>query len=163
MFKSSYDSPFGKIILIGEDNCLTNLYFEGQKKFEPEIKELKVFIDAKKWLDYYFEGKTPDFTPELLLKGSEFQLEVWEILKNIPYGKTITYKATANKIAKKRGILKISSQAIGGAVSRNPILIIIPCHRVIGSNGLLTGYAGGIKRKEKLLELEGAFIKNLLC
>lgn len=168
MFKSSYDSPFGKIILIGEENYLTNLYFEGQKKFEPEIKdlkekELKVFIDAKKWLDYYFEGKAPDFTPELLLKGSEFQLEVWEILKNIPYGKTITYKDIANKIAKKRGILKMSSQAIGGAVSRNPILIIIPCHRVIGSNGLLTGYAGGIKRKEKLLELEGAFIKNLLC
>ena len=97
------------------------------------------------------------------MKGSEFQLEVWEILKNIPYGKTITYKDIANKIAKKRGILKMSSQAIGGAVSRNPILIIIPCHRVIGSNGLLTGYAGGIKRKEKLLELEGAFIKNLLC
>lgn len=163
MYKSFYFSPLGKIVLLEENNYLTNLYFEGQKKFEPEIKDikekdLKIFKETKKWLDCYFRGKNPDYTPELLLKGTEFQLEVWEILKNIQYGKITTYKEIAQTIAKKRGIKKMSAQAIGGAISKNPVAIIIPCHRVIAQNGSLTGYAGGIKRKEELLKIEKSLL-----
>ena len=163
MYKSFYFSPLGKIVLLEENNYLTNLYFEGQKKFEPEIKDikekdLKIFKETKKWLDCYFRGKIPDYTPELLLKGTEFQLEVWEILKNIQYGKITTYKEIAQTIKKKRGIKKMSAQAIGGAISKNPVAIIIPCHRVIAQNGSLTGYAGGIKRKEELLKIEKSLL-----
>lgn len=163
MYKSFYFSPLGKIVLLEENNYLTNLYFEGQKKFEPEIKDikekdLKIFKETKKWLDCYFRGKIPDYTPELLLKGTEFQLEVWEILKNIQYGKITTYKEIAQTITKKRGIKKMSAQAIGGAISKNPVAIIIPCHRVIAQNGSLTGYAGGIKRKEELLKIEKSLL-----
>lgn len=163
MYKSFYFSPLGKIVLLEENNYLTNLYFEGQKKFEPEIKDikekdLKIFKETKKWLDCYFRGEIPDYTPELLLKGTEFQLEVWEILKNIQYGKITTYKEIAQTIAKKRGIKKMSAQAIGGAISKNPVAIIIPCHRVIAQNGSLTGYAGGIKRKEELLKIEKSLL-----
>lgn len=163
MYKSFYFSPLGKIVLLEENNYLTNLYFEGQKKFEPEIKDikekdLKIFKETKKWLDCYFRGKIPDYTPELLLKGTEFQLEVWEILKNIQYGKITTYKEITQTIAKKRGIKKMSAQAIGGAISKNPVAIIIPCHRVIAQNGSLTGYAGGIKRKEELLKIEKSLL-----
>lgn len=163
MYKSFYFSPLGKIVLLEENNYLTNLYFEGQKKFEPEIKDikekdLKIFKETKKWLDCYFREEIPDYTPELLLKGTEFQLEIWEILKNIQYGKITTYKEIAQTIAKKRGIKKMSAQAIGGAISKNPVAIIIPCHRVIAQNGSLTGYAGGIKRKEELLKIEKSLL-----
>ena len=163
MYKSFYFSPLGKIVLLEENNYLTNRYFESQKNFEPEIKDikekdLKIFKETKKWLDCYFRGEIPDYTPELLLKGTEFQLEVWELLKNIQYGKITTYKEIAQTIAKKRGIKKMSAQAIGGAISKNPVAIIIPCHRVIAQNGSLTGYAGGIKRKEELLKIEKSLL-----
>ena len=114
-----------------------------------------VFERTKKWLDSYFSGHNPDFTPPICLKGTSFQEDVWEILKRIPYGKVISYGAIARQIAEKRGLKRMSAQAVGGAVGRNPIAIIVPCHRVIGSDGSLTGYAGGLDKKTKLLRIEG--------
>jgi methylated-DNA-[protein]-cysteine S-methyltransferase len=110
-------------------------------------------------LDRYFEGQDPGFVPPIRLDGTPFQQTVWELLQTIPYGETMTYGEIAARIARLRGIRKMSAQAVGGAVSRNPIALIIPCHRVIGSNGDLTGYAGGLDRKEWLLFLEHARCK----
>lgn len=161
-----YISPLGKITLAGENNCLIGLWIEGQKYFasslktEPDEKLLPVFINTIKWLDIYFSGQAPDFTPPLNPKGTPFQLLVWETLLKIPYGETVTYKYIAHKIALKKGISRMSAQAVGVAAGHNPISIIIPCHRVVGSNGSLTGYAGGIDRKLKLLSLEKA---DILC
>ncbi len=155
-----YNSPIGKIVLAADEIGLTGLWFEGQKYFalylqkEHEEKELPIFDEAKRWLDIYFSGREPDFKLPLHFLGSEFQNEVWEILYAIPYGKTMTYGEIAKQIAKKKGIERMSAQAVGGAVGRNEISIIVPCHRVIGANGNLTGYAGGIEKKIALLELE---------
>ena len=119
-----------------------------------ELKELTIFELTFQWLDTYFNGKEPDFTPPLSLYGTPFQKMVWEILLTIPYGQTMTYGDIAKRIAEQKGIARMSAQAVGGAVGRNPISIIIPCHRVIGTNGSLTGYAGGIGKKIYLLNLE---------
>lgn len=157
---SHYQSPMGDILLAADEIGLTGLWFEGQKYFalyldkEHEEKELPVFEKAKRWLDIYFSGKEPDFTVPLHFIGTEFQNEVWEILSSIPYGKTTTYGEIAKQIAARRGLHRMSAQAVGGAVGHNEISIIVPCHRVVGSNGSLTGYAGGIDKKIKLLELE---------
>lgn len=155
-----YDSPIGNILLAADNIGLTGLWFEGQKYFalhldiEHQEKDLPVFTEAKRWLDIYFSGKEPDFTIPLHYKGTDFQKDVWEILCSIPYGKTMTYGEIARQIASKRGLKRMSAQAVGGAVGHNPISIIVPCHRVIGANGTLTGYAGGIDKKVKLLTLE---------
>lgn len=117
-----------------------------------------VFDCTKKWLDSYFSGHNPDFTPPICLKGTSFQEDVWEILNRIPYGKVISYGEIARQIAEKRGLKRMSAQAVGGAVGRNPISIIVPCHRVIGSDGSLTGYAGGLDKKTELLKIEGVLI-----
>lgn len=117
-----------------------------------------VFDCTERWLDSYFSGHNPDFTPPICLKGTSFQEDVWEILKRIPYGKVISYGEIARQIAEKRGLKRMSAQAVGGAVGRNPIAIIIPCHRVVGSNGSLTGYAGGLDKKTELLKIEGVLI-----
>ena len=114
-----------------------------------------IFKPAETWLDCYFEGKCPGFTPDLTLDGTPFQLEVWNLLKTIPYGETVCYKDIAWEIARIRKIKCMSAQAVGRAIGQNPISLIIPCHRVIGSNGNLTGYAGGIHNKLRLLTLEG--------
>ena len=157
---SHYHSPIGDILLAADDIGVTGLWFEGQKYFalhldkEHQEKDLPVFTETKRWLDIYFSGKEPDFTVPLHFKGTDFQKEVWEILCSIPYGKTMTYGEIAKKIAFKRGLKHMSAQAVGGAVGHNPISILVPCHRVIGSNGSLTGYAGGIDKKNKLLTLE---------
>lgn len=157
---SHYHSPIGDILLAADDIGLTGLWFEGQKYFalhldkEHQEKDLPVFTETKRWLDIYFSGKEPDFTVPLHFMGTDFQKEVWEILCSIPYGKTMTYGEIAEKIASKRGSKHMSAQAVGGAVGHNNISIIVPCHRVIGSNGSLTGYAGGIDKKIKLLTLE---------
>ena len=162
-----YDSPLGRILLASDGTSLTGLWFEGQKYYaaaltgQHEEKALPVFDQAKSWLDIYFGGKEPDFTPPLTPAGSEFRREVWELLRSIPYGKTVTYAELASMIAERRGLSHMSAQAVGGAVGHNPISIIIPCHRVVGSNGSLTGYAGGIDRKIKLLSLEGADMSGL--
>ena len=157
---SHYHSPIGDILLAADDIGLTGLWFEGQKYFalhldkEHKEEELPVFTETKRWLDIYFSGKEPDFTVSLHFMGTDFQKEVWKILCSIPYGNTMTYGEIAEKIAFKRGLKHMSAQAVGGAVGHNPISILVPCHRVIGSNGNLTGYAGGIDKKIKLLTLE---------
>lgn len=156
-----YDSPLGRITLGSDGEALIGVWLEGQKyycdKFPKEAakKDLEVLSQTKKWLDIYFSGKNPGFTPKLHAQGSDFRLKVWEILKRIPFGKTITYGEIAREIAAQRGLSGMASQAVGGAVGRNPISIIIPCHRVLGQNGNLTGYAGGVDLKIKLLQIEG--------
>lgn len=158
-----YDSPLGGILLAADEVGLTGLWFEGQKYFALYLdkdhvqKDMPVFDLAKKWLDIYFSGREPDFKVPLHFTGSAFQNEVWEILYAIPYGQTMTYGQIAQLLAKKKGLPRMSAQAVGGAVGRNEISVIVPCHRVVGSSGSLTGYAGGIDKKIELLKLEGAF------
>ena len=157
-----YNSPLGVITLAGSSEALTGLWFDGQKYFgdnlpnEYKQDRLPVFDETVKWLDIYFSGRNPGFMPPLSFNASPFRKTVWEILLTIPYGKTMTYREIADKIAAQKGIESMSAQAVGGAVGHNPISIIVPCHRVVGTNGSLTGYAGGIERKTKLLELEQA-------
>ena len=157
-----YDSPLGGITLASDGDALIGLWFDGQKYYadaldtDHEEKELPIFEQTKKWLDIYFSGKSPDFTPPLNMKTTEFRKAVWEVMLTIPYGKTMTYGEIAEQIAKRNGIKRMSAQAVGGAVGHNSISLIIPCHRVVGTDGSLTGYAGGIQNKEKLLEMEGA-------
>lgn len=150
-----YPSPLGEITLESDGENLVGLWF-GRAAEEKTFSEdnLPVFEQADRWLNIYFSGKEPDFTPPLHVSGSDFQKGVWQILLTIPYGRTRTYGDIAAQIASERGISRMSAQAVGGAVGRNPVSIIIPCHRVVGSDGSLTGYGGGIWRKEKLLELE---------
>lgn len=155
-----YDSPLGRIMLAAEGQALTGLWFEGQKYFADKLdrdhrqKKLPVFEQAEKWLTLFFDGKVPDFMPPLSMKGTPFQKEVWEELLAIPFGQTTTYAKIAQKIAKRRGLASMSAQAVGNAVAHNPISLIIPCHRVIGSDGSLTGYAGGLEKKVWLLAME---------
>lgn len=146
--------------MASEGKALSGLWFEEQRYFASTLdsdskeKDLPLFEQTKQWLDCYFLGCEPKFTPPVLLNGTPFQMSVWEILKTIPYGKVITYKDIATKIAHQRGIQQMSAQAVGGAVSRNPISIIVPCHRVIGTDNNLTGYASGVERKLSLLKIE---------
>ena len=156
-YSSRYASPLGEILLAADEIGLTGLWFTGQKYYPKEIftaQETPILTEAKRWLDIYFSGKEPDFTPPLHPIGSAFRQAVWEILLQIPYGKTTTYGEIAKEIAKQKGLEKMSAQAVGGAVGHNDISIMIPCHRVVGTNGSLTGYAGGIEKKVCLLELE---------
>ena len=166
-FLTHYDSPLGGVLLAADESGLTGLWFEGQKYFADNLpaeraeRETETLALAKRWLDIYFAGKEPDFMPPLHPVGSAFRQAVWQQLLQIPYGKTVTYGQLAQKLAKQRGILRMSAQAVGGAVGHNKISIIIPCHRVVGAGGNLTGYAGGIDRKIKLLELEGVDLRGL--
>lgn len=164
LYKAYYKSPIGKILLVSNDaNKLIGLWIEGQKYYlgklkKEEIKEdekQEALVKTKKWLDSYFKGERPEISElELEPIGSEFSKSVWNILCEIPYGEVTTYGDIAKKIAKIKNKDKMSAQAVGGAVGHNPISIIIPCHRVVGVNGNLTGYAGGIDKKAKLLQLE---------
>ena len=166
-YTQHYDSPLGGILLAADDVGLTGLWFDGQKYFARGLsnerieQETSVLAEAKRWLDIYFTGKEPDFTPPLHPIGSAFRRSVWEILLQIPYGQTTTYGEIARQLAKKQGLDRMSAQAVGGAVGHNPISIIIPCHRVVGSGGSLTGYAGGIAAKLRLLEHEGVELSRL--
>ena len=163
-----YDSPLGGILLASDGSALTGLWFDGQKLFaatldaEHKEKPLPVFLTAERWLDIYFSGRCPCFTPPLKLKGTAFQKAVWVLLLTIPYGATMTYGEIAAMIARQNGQASMSAQAIGGAVGHNPISLIIPCHRVIGADGSLRGYAGGVEKKLWLLELEKAASASLL-
>lgn len=163
----TYRSPLGEILLAADDIGLTGLWFEGQKYYACGLdrghdqKKVPVFEEVSRWLDIYFSGKEPDFMPPVHMKGTPFQIEVWEILRRIPYGETVTYGEIAKKLAGDRGLSEMSARAVGGAVGRNRISVIIPCHRVLGSGGSLTGYAGGIDRKKKLLTLENVYFGNL--
>ena len=162
-----YASPLGGITLASDGEALTGLWFDGQKYFadtldpQHEEKGLPVFEEADRWLDVYFSGKAPDFTPKLRMKTTEFRKAVWEVLLTIPFGQTMTYGEIAAIIAKQKGLNRMSAQAVGGAVGHNSISLMIPCHRVVGANGSLTGYAGGIDRKMKLLTLEKADLSGL--
>lgn len=162
MFQWHYDSPLGGITLASDGTSLTGLWFDGQKYFGDtlddghEEKLLPVFEETCRWLDAYFSGREPGFTPPLAMHASPFRKAVWEILRTIPYGKTMTYGEIAKRITGKKGIARMSARAVGGAVGHNPISLIIPCHRVVGTDGSLTGYAGGIDRKVSLLRMEGA-------
>lgn len=158
---SHYASPLGIMLLAADDMGLTGLWFEGQKHFARRLdgaheeRQLPLFDEVKRWLDLYFSGSKPDFTPPLHLTGTAFECEVWAVLCAIPYGETTTYGEIAAQLARQRGLAHMSAQAVGGAVGRNPVSIIVPCHRVLGANGSLTGYAGGLERKRRLLTLEG--------
>ena len=176
MTYTTHDSPIGNITLASNGTALTGLWFEGQKHFVDTLAsdpkqnpDLPIFKQTRKWLDLYFAGESPDFIPPLAPKGTPFQQKVWELLLAIPYGNTVTYGEIAQRVVETQLIAslqdaslkgaflpkqRMSAQAIGGAVGRNPIAIIIPCHRVIGANGTLTGYAGGLERKKHLLKLE---------
>lgn len=159
-YTSHYHSPLGEILIAADDIGLTGLWFEGQKYYalhldkENQEQETQILKDTKRWLDIYFSGQEPNFKIPLHFTGTDFQNEVCEILCSIPYGKTTTYGEIANILAKRKGLERMSAQAVGGAVGHNEISIIVPCHRVVGSQGSLTGYAGGIDKKVSLLKLE---------
>ena len=160
IYTCNYLSPLGNILLASDEIGLTGLWFEGQKYFANTLpddrisQETKILTEPKKWLDVYFSGKEPKFTPPLHPMGSTFRREVWKLLLEIPYGQTITYGEIAGKMAEIKNVSRMSAQAVGGAVGHNEVSIIIPCHRVVGINGSLTGYAGGIDKKIALLQLE---------
>ena len=152
-YTQKYKSPLGEILLASDGKNLIGLWFDGQKYFADalekvhEEKFLPIFEQTVNWLDIYFSGREPNFIPPLKMLSTPLRKAVWEILLTIPYGRTTTYGAIAEQ-------LKTSARAVGNAVAHNPISIIIPCHRVVGANGNLTGYAGGVDKKIKLLELE---------
>ncbi len=166
-YYSYYESPIGKLMLISDGDkllCLKGVnhrYYDSFADGEVENDSLDVFVMTKNWLDKYFNGDKPSIGDvSFVLSGTSFQMEVWDILCSIPYGEVITYNDIAKKIAAKRRLKRMSSQAVGGAVGHNPLSIIVPCHRVVGSNNSLVGYGGGISMKVKLLELEGVDINK---
>ena len=155
-----YLSPLGPITTASDGENLTGLWFDGQKYFPSDIGEEQsedlspVLELTDRWLDLYFSGRIPDFIPQLSPSGSAFCKSVWDILLTIPYGKRMTYGQIAKQIAEQKGLKRMSAQAVGGAVGHNPISLIIPCHRVVGADGSLTGYAAGLERKALLLKME---------
>lgn len=157
-----YRSPLGGITVSADGSEITGLWFDGQRHFgdtlppDCEEKSLPVFAETKKWLDLYFGGQAPSFTPPLKMETTPFRKAVWEILMTIPFGQTMTYGEIAERLAGQMGLAKMSAQAVGGAVGHNSVSLIIPCHRVVGANGNLTGYAGGIEKKVQLLTMEKA-------
>ena len=156
----AYESPLGRLLLASDGEAVTGLWFEGQKHFaaglaeNAEEKDLPVFRLADRWLDTYFAGKKPNDVPPLHLSGTAFSRAVWEELLLIPYGQTVTYGEIAGRMAGRLGVQPTSPRAVGAAVGRNPISLMVPCHRVVGADGKLTGYAGGLEKKEWLLSME---------
>ena len=167
-YQTAYKSPLGILYLVSDEENLIGLWLEGQKYFQATLKEepinndqIEILQETKNWLDCYFKGEKPDIK-ELSLKpqGSLFRQEVWKLLCEIPYGEVTTYGKIAKVVAQKLHKEKMSGQAVGNAVGHNPICIIIPCHRVLGKDGALTGFAGGLEAKKKLLSLEGIAFKE---
>lgn len=160
-YLSTISSPLGQILLACDDIGLTGLWFEGSKYYGRGLTDCRendlhpYIIKAKQWLEIYFAGRKPDFQPPLHLNGSVFESDVWEEIRKVPYGETTTYGNIAGILADKKGMVRVSARAVGGAVGRNKISIIIPCHRVLGSGKKLVGYAGGLEKKSELLKLEG--------
>ena len=155
---SHYKSPLGAMTLTSDGEALTGAWFDEKNRFVSTLandtveQSLPIFTDTRRWLDVYFSGREPDFMPNISFgEVGSFRRAVWELLRAIPYGETVTYGSLAKQLANPR----MSAQAVGGAVGRNQILIIVPCHRVVGANGSLTGFGGGIQRKLALLKLEG--------
>ena len=162
IYTHHYRSPLGGMTMTGDGETLTGLCFDRQKGFPDTLPEddpernLPVFDETCRWLDVYFSGKAPDFTPALTIRTTAFRKAVWEILLTIPYGRTMTYGQIAERIASQTGVQRMSAQAVGGAVGHNPFALIVPCHRVIGAGGNMTGYAAGMDKKIALLRMEGA-------
>lgn len=167
IYMQHYDSPLGGILLSADETGLTGLWFDGAKYFakglprERTDRETPALLQAKQWLDLYFSGAEPDFTPPLHPAGTAFQQAIWQLLLQIPYGQTATYGELARRLAREKGRETLSAQAVGGAVGHNPISLVIPCHRVVGAGGNLTGYAGGVDKKRALLALEHVDIRKL--
>ncbi len=172
IFTHHYATPLGGMTMASDGAVLIGLWFDGQKYFaripglaaaaqyEWTEASLPIFAETERWLDVYFGGREPDFTPAFSVGGTPLRRAVWEILLGIPYGQTASYGAIARRVAERMGIPAMSARAVGGAVGHNPLSLIIPCHRAVGADGSLTGYAGGIGRKEMLLRLEGAEIRD---
>ena len=162
-----YLSPLGGITMASDGDSLVGLWFDGQKHFAETLNRmhteaaLPVFEETDRWLDLYFSGKVPDFTPDLRMRATSFRKTVWEILLTVPYGKTVSYGEIAALVAKQKHLPRMSARAVGGAVEHNAVSLIIPCHRVVGADGNLTGYAGGMEKKRILLEWEKAERKSL--
>ena len=166
MFYTYYDSPIGRLLLAGTEIGLSGIWFEGQKYYAASLPgdrverdDLSILKETKDWLDRYFARERPD--PKMLsfdLSGTPFRREVWDLLLDIPYGKTTSYGAIADTITRRRADQKTSARAVGGAVGHNPVSIIIPCHRVMGHDGSLTGFAGGVDKKLWLLRHEGVIL-----
>ena len=160
IYTSQYSSLLGKMTLACDDQAIVGLWFNGQKYFgnilpvEGEEKNHPLFDQVRRWLDIYFSGRQPDFLPPLKYGSTPFRKMVCDVMLTIPYGNTMTYGEIAALVVKNLGMKKMSAQAVGGAVGHNSISLMIPCHRVVGANGSLTGYAGGLERKVWLLELE---------
>ena len=167
LYTSVYPSPLGNLTLAADGDALTGVWFEGQKYFASTLHgihaeaDLPLFRQCREWLDRYFAGHNPGATPPVRLHGTPFRMAVWEILKRIPYGETVTYGDIARQMARLAGKPHMSAQAVGSAVGHNPVSIFVPCHRVVGTNGSLTGYAGGLDIKERLLRLEGVDMTRL--
>ena len=167
VYTCKYKSSIGDILLATDEIGLIGLWFEGQKYFANTLpdehipQETEILTETIKWLDMYFSGEEPNFTPPLHPSGSSFRQAVWQLLLQIPYGQTITYGEIARRMAEVKKVPLMSAQAVGGAVGHNEISIIIPCHRVVGTNGSLTGYGGGIDKKISLLNLEHADMSHL--
>ena len=160
MYSTSYSSPLGEMMIASDGEAVCGVWFFGQKHFPSDDftrnDALAIFKKVKQWLDDYFNGLNPKIDFKIKPEGNDFRLKVWKILCEIPYGETLTYGEIASRIS-----ASMSAQAVGGAVGRNPIAILIPCHRVLGSDGKLTGYAGGTDKKAYLLKLEGiTFLKS---
>lgn len=168
LYTATYNSPLGKITLAEKNGKLVGLWFDDQKYFLSGIAEetvpcesREIFVKVKDWLDRYFGGEAPSADEiDTAPAGSDFRLTVWKILREISYGETVTYGEIAKEAARRLGLGSMSAQAVGNAVGHNPISVIIPCHRVVGANGSLTGYAGGIGKKQFLLRLEGVDISR---
>lgn len=166
LYTTAYLSPLGCMLLAAEEEKLVGTWFEGQKYFgcPPEAERIErenaVLRSAKAWLDGYFAGEAPSMDVPLQMNGTSFQMAVWRILQKIPYGCTVTYGEIARQLTLDRGIAAMSAQAVGNAVGRNRLSVFVPCHRVLGAGGRLTGYAGGIDRKRALLSLEQVYIHD---
>lgn len=167
VYTAEYESPLGTITLACDEEALIGLWFNGQKYFgrilpeQTEPREQPLFAEARRWLDVYFSGQEPDFCPPLRYDSTPFRKTICDLMRQIPYGQTRTYGELAAEAARRKGVERMSAQAVGGAVGHNPISLMIPCHRVVGTNGSLTGYAGGIEKKAALLRLERADLCGL--
>ena len=155
-YSTNYESPLGEMLIVSDGEAICGVWFYGQKHFKSTVigktihdDDLSIFKKAKQWFEDYFNGKNPQINFQLKPEGSKFRQKVWKILSEIPYGETLTYGEIASKISP-----NMSAQAVGGAVGRNPISILIPCHRVLGSDRKLTGYAAGLDKKIELLKIE---------
>lgn len=160
MYRWTYPSPLGELIMTGDERGLSGLWFREQNRFAAAVpkdavwREMPVFRQTARWLETYFSGREPDFTPPLNLVGTPFQETVWALLLRIPYGATVSYGELARQTASALGKRLMAPQAVGGAVGRNPVSVIVPCHRVLAADGTLHGYGGGLERKVALLALE---------